>query len=221
MFQKVLIAEDHEVANISVRRSLEELGVKEARYVYYCDDALTWIRNAAKGGQPYDLLITDLFFEEDHYQQKLSGGMELIRAVKSEFPNLKIVVFSAENRPAVIDNLFKVLSIDAYVRKARRDAETLKQALQAVHANKTYLSPDLKQVIREKYSYEFSTFDITIISLLSQGVLQKDIPYHLQQRNIKPSGLSSVEKRLNMMKDVLEFTKNEQLIAYCKDIGVI
>lgn len=221
MFQKVLIAEDHEVANISVRRSLEELGVKEARYVYYCDDALTWIRNAAKVGQPYDLLITDLFFEEDHYQQKLSGGMELIRVVKDEFPNLKIVVFSAENRPAVIDNLFKVLSIDAYVRKARRDAETLKQALKAVHANKTYLSPDLKQVIREKYSYEFSTFDITIISLLSQGVLQKDIPYHLQQRNIKPSGLSSVEKRLNMMKDVLEFTKNEQLIAYCKDIGVI
>src|SRR5690606_24481429 len=103
----------------------------------------------------------------------------------------------------------------------RRDAETLKQALKAVYADKTYLSPDLKRVIREKYSYEFSSFDIAIISLLSQGILQKDIPGHLQQRNIRPSGLSSVEKRLNLMKEVLEFTKNEQLIAYCKDIGII
>jgi hypothetical protein len=57
--------------------------------------------------------------------------------------------------------------------------------------------------------------------LLSNGVLQKDIPNHLQEKKIKPSGLSSVEKRLNYMKEVLSFKNNEQLIAFCKDIGVI
>jgi len=87
--------------------------------------------------------------------------------------------------------------------------------------HKTYLSPDLKHAIKEKNSHEFTNFDTTLISLLSQGVLQKDIPYYLQQNNIKPSGLSSVEKRLNLIKEVLGFSKNEQLIAYCKDIGII
>lgn len=221
MFKKVLIAEDHEIANISVRKTLEELGITDARYVYYCDDALAWVRNALRSGEPYELLITDLFFEEDSYPQSLKSGEELIRAVKDVQPDLKIIVFSAENRSAIIDELFKTLTIAGYVRKARRDAQHLKEALQAVYNNKPYLAPDLKQSIREKNSHEFSTLDVTIISLLSQGVLQKDIPYYLQQKNIKPSGLSSIEKRLSLMKEVLEFSKNEQLIAYCKDIGVI
>jgi two-component system capsular synthesis response regulator RcsB len=52
-------------------------------------------------------------------------------------------------------------------------------------------------------------------------MLQKDIPDYLQQKEIKPSGLSSIEKRLNLMKESLGFTKNEQLVAYCKDFGLI
>jgi len=221
MFKKVLIAEDHEIANISVQKTLGELGIAEAKYVYYCDDALAWINKALSSGQPYDLLITDLVFEDDHYQQRLSDGAELIRAAKREQPSLKVIVFSAENRPAIIDKLFETLSIDGYVRKARRDAQHLRDAINAVHEDRKYLAPDLKQLIREKNSHEFSPFDVTIISLLSQGVLQKDIPIYLKQKNIKPSGLSSVEKRLNRMKEVFEFSKNEQLIAYCKDIGII
>jgi len=221
MFEKVLIAEDHESANISVRKTLEDLGVAKAQYVYYCDDALTWMQNALKNSQPYDLLITDLYFEEDYSKQKLDGGADLIKAIKKEQPELKVIVFSAESRPAAISNLFKELSIDAYVRKARNDAQTLKQAINAVYKGAKYISPDLKQAIKEKNSYEFTPFDITIISLLSQGTLQKDIPLYLQQNKIKPSGLSSVEKRLNLMKEVLEFSKNEQLVAYCKDIGLI
>ncbi|SFC73709.1 DNA-binding response regulator, NarL/FixJ family, contains REC and HTH domains [Parapedobacter composti] len=221
MFKKVLIAEDHELTNISVQKTLDELGIADTRYVYYCDDAFTWIRNAIKAGQPYDLLITDLYFEEDHCKQALVDGKALIQAAREVQPELKVIVFSAENRAPIVDNLFKTLSIDAYVRKARRDAQSLKQAIHAVYQHHTYLSPDLKQTVKAGNSYEFTTFDVTIIKLLSQGVLQKDIPYYLQQKNIKPSGLSSVEKRLNLIKEVLDFSNNEQLIAYCKDIDII
>ncbi|MFC3199461.1 response regulator [Parapedobacter deserti] len=221
MFKKVLIAEDHETTNISVQKTLEELGIAEHKYVYYCDHALAWVQNAFRSGEPYELLITDLYFEDDYNEQKLSSGIELIRAVREVQPGLNVIVFSAEGRSAVIDDLFKTLSIDGYVRKARRDAQNLKQAIHTVFRHQTYVSPDLQQAIRAKNSYEFTPFDIAVISLLSQGVLQKDIPYHLQQKNIKPSGLSSVEKRLNLIREVLAFSKNEQLIAYCKDIGII
>lgn len=221
MFRNVLIVEDHEIANISVQKTLEALGIHGARYVYYCDDAFAWVNNAIRMGDPYDLLITDLYFEKDHYEQRLANGSELIHAVKQVQPDLKVIVFSAESRTAVVNALFKSHSVDGYVRKARRDAQHLKEALQAVYGHKTYLSPDLKQSIDAKNAHEFTPFDITIISLLSQGVLQKDIPYYLKQKHIKPSGLSSVEKRLNLMKEVLGFSKNEQLIAYSKDIGVI
>lgn len=221
MFKKVLIAEDHETTNISIQRTLQELGVREAKYVYYCDDALTWIQKAHQSGEPYDLLITDLYFEEDHNRQRLSDGMALIRAAREAQPGLKILVFSAESRSHIIGGLFSTLGIDAYVRKARHDAKHLNVALHTVFNNKTYQAPDIKKAIREKNTYEFANIDLAIVTLLAQGILQKDIPHYLQQKNIKPSSLSSVEKRLNLMKDVLEFTKNEQLIAYCKDIGII
>lgn len=221
MFGKVLIAEDHEIANISVQKTLGELGVVAAKYVYYCDDALAWIRNALRDQAPYELLITDLIFEQDHHKQQLEDGFALIRAAKAAQPDLKVIVFSAESRPGMIDDLFNSLGIDGYVRKARRDAQHLKEAFQAVHNGSKYRAPGTKQADPERNSYEFTTFDITILSLLSRGVLQKDIPYYLQQKSISPSGLSSVEKRISFMKEVLEFSKNEQLIAYCKDIGVI
>jgi len=137
MFKNVLIAEDHEIANISVQKTLEELGIEGARYVYYCDDALTWVRSALRNGEPYDLLITDLYFEKDHYEQRLSSGKELIQAVRQVQPDLKVIVFSAESRPAVVNGLFKALSVDGYVRKARRDAQHLKEALQTVYSHKT------------------------------------------------------------------------------------
>lgn len=221
MFKRVLIAEDHESANISVQKTLADLGITETTYTYYCDDALMLLKKSIQNEEPYDLLITDLSFEEDHRPQKIAGGLELVRAVKEVQPGLKVLVFSAEKKAAIIDELFKDHGINAYVRKARHDAKDLKMAIDAIYKNKTYLSTDLKQTVKQKNAYEFTEFDITIITLLLQGTLQKDIPVYLQQNNIKPSGLSSVEKRLNLMKEALEFSKNEQLVAYCKDFGII
>ena len=221
MFKRILIAEDQETQNISLQKTLAEMGVEKPEYVYYCDDALTWIKNAVREERPYDLLITDLYFEEDHNPQKIDGGAELIKAAKTVQANLKTLVFSGENRPAVIDMLFKEMHIDGYVRKARHDGQYLRLAISAIHNHKKYLSPDLKQARKENNSHDFTDLDIAIISQLVDGMPQKNIPYYLQENNIKPSGLSSIEKRLNLMKEVLGFSKNEQLIAYCKDIGII
>ncbi|RZL39914.1 MAG: response regulator transcription factor [Pedobacter sp.] len=221
MFKKVLIAEDHESTNISVRKTLADLGIKNANYVYYCDDALVRVKKAAQNKNTYDLLITDLSFEEDHNVQQITGGVALIKAAKQIQPDLKILVFSAENKQAFIETLFKELEIDGYVRKARYDAQELKAAIMEISEGKKYVSVSLRQVLKQKNSHEFTTLDVNIISLLSQGIHQKNIPTYLQEKNIKPSGLSSIEKRLGLMKDVLGFTKNEQLIVFCKDMGII
>ncbi|MFZ4860953.1 response regulator [Sphingobacterium sp. Mn56C] len=221
MFKKVLIAEDHEIANISVQKTLQDLGISNTKYVYYCDHAVNWIKNAIREGEPYELLITDLIFEDDNTPQQIDNGIDLIRIAKQLQPDLKIIILSAELRSSYIDELIRNRIVDGYVRKARKDGQHLKEALGEIYANRTYQSPDVKESIQDKNSHEFSTLDLHIISLLSQGVSQKNIPVYLQQRDIRPSGLSSIEKRLNLMRDVMGFAKNEQLILYCKDIGLI
>lgn len=221
MFKKILIAEDHESINISVQKTLEELNIPKVDYVYYCDDAIGKIQKALREEHPYDLLITDLYYEDDHHEQNLKDGKELIRKAKEIQPNLKIIVFSAEHKTGIIENLFSDYQINGYVRKARNDSKDLKKSIASVYIGENYLSFDLKQDMKKFNSYEFSTFDITLVSLLSKGVLQKNIPVHLEERNIKPSSLSSIEKRLNSLKEDLEINSNEQLVAFCKDIGII
>jgi two-component system capsular synthesis response regulator RcsB len=221
MIKKVLIAEDHESANISVQKTLEDLGIAQTDYVYYCDDALTKIQKGVQCNESYDLLITDLYFEEDACAQKISGGLLLIPAAREIQPDLRIVVFSAESKASTIEMLFKDLNVDGYVRKARNDAKELKAAIEAIAKNQSYFPRHLMQVVRQKNVHDFTAYDISIISLLADGVLQKDIPAYLRQNQIRPSGLSSMEKRLNYIKEILEFTKNEQLVAFCKDMGII
>ncbi|RZM30451.1 MAG: response regulator, partial [Pedobacter sp.] len=111
MFKRVLINEDHESANISVRQTLGELGITGIGYTYYCDDAYTQIKKSLQDEQPFELLITDLSFEEDHRAQRITDGIELIRLVRELNPGLKVLVFSAENKAAAIDLLFKQLNI--------------------------------------------------------------------------------------------------------------
>ncbi|MBV8327189.1 response regulator [Chryseobacterium sp.] len=221
MFKKILIAEDHESINFSVQKTLEELHIPNVDYVYYCDDALAKIQKALREEDPYDLLITDLYYEEDHHHQKIKDGKELILNAREMQPALKVIVFSAEHKSGVIDSLFNESKINGYVRKARNDSKELKRSIASVYINKDYLSTDLKQEVKKLNSYEFTAYDITLVTLLSKGVLQKNIPNYLQENDIKPYSLSSVEKKLNSLKEDLEVSSNEHLVAFCKDIGII
>lgn len=221
MFERVLIAEDQESTSISVRKTIGDLNIVNSDYVFYCDDAFARIQKALKINQPFDLLITDLSFEEDHNIQKIIDGVALIKAAKDEQPGLKVLVFSAEGKSAVIDALIKDLGIDGYVRKARHDAKELRSALEAIAQGKKYFPAQMKMPAKERNTYDFTSYDTTIIALLAAGIKQKEIPEYLQNQDIKPSGLSSIEKRLNLIRDVLGFSTNEQLIAYCKDFKII
>src|SRR3982751_6791793 len=108
MINKVLIEEDHELANISLQHALESLQVKDFDYAYYCDDALIKIKNSKLSRNPYDLIITDLNFEADMKKQQVMDGISLIEAARKELPEIKVIVFSVESKPAIIESLFQL-----------------------------------------------------------------------------------------------------------------
>lgn len=54
-----------------------------------------------------------------------------------------------------------------------------------------------------------------------EGKRQQEISDHLRKNNIQPAGLSSIEKRLNYIKEALNFSTNEQLIAHCVKMGIV
>jgi two-component system, NarL family, captular synthesis response regulator RcsB len=221
MIDKVIIAEDQEFANLSVQKTMEDLKVKHYDYAFYCDDALTRIQLAQQKGQPYDLLITDLSFEDDGTVQKINDGVDLIREVRAVQPGILILILSGQHRPADIHNLFENNEVDAYVRKARNDIQELKSAMNALSKGQRYYPRSLAQLIKRSNTYEFTDFDITIIRLLYQGYQQNEIPAYLKQHNIKPSSLSTIEKRLNQIREELGFSNNQQLMVFCNNAGLL
>lgn len=219
MFTKVLIAEDYESSNISVQKALEDLKIEDPRYVSYCDDAISRIKIGIRDNNSFELLITDLSFEEDHRHQDVKTGQQLIDAAKDLQPDLKIIVFSVNKKQTIIEDLFEKQKINGYVRKAREDVKDLKKAIKAVFNDEKYLSYDLKG--KEKKAFEFSEYDTLLATLLANGILLKEIPNYLKENGIKPSSMSAVEKRLKEIKESLAINSNEQLIAFCKDFGII
>lgn len=221
MLEKVLVAEDHQTSSKAVAKTIEELSIPVCHYVYYCDDALTRLRNELLSGHPYELLVSDISFVEDHRTQALKSGVDLILAARALQPELKVIVFSAEGHPAKIQSYFKELKVNGYVQKGRMDAIELEKAVMAVAKGQTYMPAGIREKISPAHSHEFNNYDITILSLLAKGEKLQDIPALLVELGISPSGKSSMEKRLNHIKTVLDFKKNEQLIAFCKDMGII
>ncbi len=219
MFEKVLIAEDADSISISVRKALGDLEVKNLAYASYCDYAITQIKKALQVSEPFELLITDLSFDEDENVQKINDGATLIQTAKDLQPSLKVLVFSVTNKYSVANQLKKDLDIDGYVPKGRGDYQDLKDAIEMISQNRKYISRRLE---RDEYedTFDFTSRDIEIISLVAEGEPLKNIPFYLEQKNII-YGLSSVEKRLAAIKLALNFSSNIQLISYCRDKKII
>ena len=222
MFKKVLVAEDFDSISITVGKALEELSVSEIHHAKYCDDAFLKIKRALRDQTPYDMLISDLSFKTDHRENKLTSGDELIAAIKKIQPDIKIIVFSIEDKSFRIKSLFNNLGINAFVAKGRNSIPELKKAISGIFNDETtILSSKLSYALREKSLIEIETYDIEILKLLSKGHILDEISSEFKTLGIIPNGSSSLEKRINRLKIYLKANNNVHLIAIAKDLGLV
>lgn len=217
MFKKVLIAEDQDTTHRGVESILKEI-VATVQKTKYCDDALIKIKASVQENDPFELLITDLQFDEDHRDRDITIGEDLIVQAKKAIPNLKIIVFSVEKGIGRIKKLFEEYGINAFVAKGRDESLHIKKALKAVNAQKSYCTPRIKQLLRSVDDIdEIDKNDIKILNFLSRGLSQKQISETL----IPPCSLSRVEKNIGRLKVLLDAKNPVQLISLAKDRGII
>lgn len=223
MFKKVLIAEDLDSISQTIIQTLENLSITDIQHVKYCDDAMLKIKKSLAENEPFDLLISDLSFKQDHRESKLVNGEELIAAVKKIQPTIKTIVFSIENKSFKINSLFNNLEIDAYVIKGRNSIKELEKAIQSIYnGNSRILLPETNiNTITEKSIIEIEAYDISLLKLLSKGLIINEIASEFKKSGILPNGNSSIEKRLNKLKTYFKANNNVHLIALAKDMGLI
>mgnify|MGYP003630607076 CR=1 FL=1 len=221
MFKRVLIAEDMEDINKGVQALLTEMGVPYVQHVQYCDDAYLKIKKGVLDHDPFELVITDLSFKADHRSQKYPSGEALIEKLKKEFPDLKVIVYSIEDRLQPVRSLFKRHGIDAYVCKSRSGLKHLSEAITELFKGNSYLSPEVSNAFGSATELEVDDYDISLLNYLSKGLSQEEISALYKERHISPASLSSIEKRLNKLRIQFNAHNAIHLVAIVKDLGLI
>ncbi|ARV08193.1 response regulator [Winogradskyella sp. PC-19] len=221
MFKKVLIVDDHDDINTSVFNILKANDVSNIINSQYCDDAFLKIKRAKYDNEPYDLLITDLSFKKDHRNCDITSGEDLIAALRKDFPNLSIIIYSMKDQLQKVRLLVKNYKVNAYVCKDRNGSKELAEAIKLVYNNESFLSPQVANAINSKLDLEITDYDIELTKQLSLGLDQKGISRYFIENNISPGSVSSIEKRLNNLRIKFKADNAIHLVAKMKDLGLI
>ena len=221
MFKKALIADDLGSINQGVISILTSLNIKKIDQVQYCDDAYLKVKKGVLDKSPFELLITDLSFKQDHREQTYKSGEDLIAILKKEHPKLKVIAYSIDDRLLKAKTLMESYNLDAYVCKGRKGLEELEQAIKNTFENKKYVSPQVSNALSNRVSLEINDYDIELVKQLSEGLSQEEISHFFKAKNITPNSLSSIEKRLNNLKTQFKANNAIHLVAKVKDLGLV
>lgn len=221
MFSRVLISDDLGSINQGVGATLERLGIPHVQQVQYCDDAYLKLKSAAVNAAPFELLITDLSFKTDHRSQIYTSGEALVKDLKRDYPQLKIIVYSIEDRLQKVRTLIQRHKVDAYVCKGRRGLLELGTAIHLVNKDQIYVSPQVESALSPKTALEIDDYDIALLTQLSKGLSQDEISVYFKTHGISPSSVSTIEKRLNKLRVQFKANNAAHIVAIGKDLGLI
>jgi DNA-binding NarL/FixJ family response regulator len=128
----VLLVDDHAVVRAGFRRLLEQTpGIRVVTEAASGDEAYRVFGDC----QP-DVAVMDLSMPG-------MGGLEAIRRIVGRFPGARILVFSMHETAAFAQQAMRAGAC-GYVTKASAP-EVLVEAVRAIAAGRTYLSPDMAQ----------------------------------------------------------------------------
>ncbi len=222
MFKKILVVEDIDSINLGVVTMLQEESNAEVFHCKYCDDAWLKIQSAVLNNAPFDLLITDLSFTPDHRETLIANGETLVQNVKEKYPEIKLMIYSIENRFSTVKKLIDDYKINAFISKGRNSISELKAALSSLaYSDTVFLSTNIQEIYNNPELVDLQEEDISILRYLSEGLSQAEISNNLKKQGSTTSSLSSVEKRVNKLKTYFEAKNTVHLISVSKDLGLI
>lgn len=223
MINKILVVDNFDCASLATSQALKVVFTSEIVIANCFDEAYLKIKRGLFDHQaPFDLLICNLSFKNQFRDTILNSGEEFILDVKQIQPNIKIIVFSAENKSYRIKSLFNKSNINAFVCKGRNSVPELIKAVQCV-INDTINNSlfGLSNTLAESSILNVEEYDISLLKLLSLGLTLEEIGFDFRKTKTIPNGYSTIEKHINKLKIDFGAKNTVHLVAIAKDIGLV
>ena len=222
MVKKILIAEDIDSINTGIISILKDRFNFIIEHSNSCDNAYLKIIRAIQDEAPYDLLISDLSFKAEGFlTQELKGGEDLVTAAKKIQPTLKTIIYTIEDKPSLLRRLKEEKNVNGIVLKGQKSLNELCNAIEAVKFQKDYFTSEVQAILRNDSTTAIQSYDITLLDLLSKGFTQQEISAVLKEKEIKPSSVSAIEKRIGELKHNLKANNSIHMVAIAKDMCLI
>ena len=111
----------------------------------------------------------------------------MIEEVKKLQPDIKIIVFTGEKKPAIIKSFVEYLKVDGYVCKGLYGLSELNKAITAVDQGNVYTCPVTTNALHQKNVLKLDAYEIQLLKLLVQGYKQEEISQYLIEHHITPN----------------------------------
>ncbi len=168
---RIMIADDHPLLVEGLTTVLEE--IKDACILPPAGNGKTLI--AQLRAMPTDIVLLDL------NMPKLDG-IESLKIIKKEFPQIKIIVFSSYNQPKLVAEV-KAFGANGFLPKSSTSV-VIKEAITAVASGASWFNepgvmdepskaPQLTDDFAKKY--QLTKREIEIIRMIAEGLTTKEI----------------------------------------------
>jgi DNA-binding NarL/FixJ family response regulator len=219
---KILIVDDHQLIIQGLLCSLEEVGDFEVVTTSDCDDALHLIKASEKSA-PFQVVFTDLSFDNSTKETILNSGEALIKAIRVNEIQIKVAVITGHTETSRVYSVISNLKPNAYLLKSNCEAAEIGFAIQKMLKNEYYYSHIIHQKIIRRKITQIKIDDMSLQIL-------KELPNHPKISNlegiiVKNNGnkikLRSIETKLANLRIDLNAINNTDLILKAKELGLI
>ncbi|MCL2510938.1 MAG: response regulator transcription factor [Bacteroidales bacterium] len=171
---RVIMVDDHELFRLGLRTAIE------SRHPDICI-----VGEAGLGTEFFALLKSNVVADVALLDIMLpdTTGFEIARRLKTEYPDLKILIISAENTSSAIQEMLDI-GIEGFISKFQSTPDMLVEAIRSVMQGFEYFGRDVSDIINRIYiakkkttevSAEFSEQEKHIIEYSQQGLSAKMI----------------------------------------------
>lgn len=167
---------------------------------------------------PCDILVTDYAMPGGEY----GDGMTLLSFLRRRFPDLKIIVFTTVDNPAMVREITRI-GVESVVNKVD-DAEHLVSAIYAVHAGAVYVSPSANREpvqnplrpANEQGTVQLTPRETEVVRLYVSGLSVNEIAEQLHRtKQTVSSQKTSAMRKLGIERDadLFRFAYETGLVA--------
>jgi DNA-binding NarL/FixJ family response regulator len=147
---KIIIVDDHELFRVGIRETIKSTypDIIIAGEAGTGADFFALLKTVTPDIVLLDIMLPDM------------NGIEIARRVKTEYPNVKILIVSSENSSSTIESILAV-GVEGFISKLNSPPDILVEAVRSVAQGLDYFGRDIAGMISRIYVTQKKTTQVT------------------------------------------------------------